>query len=75
MDGSFELSEQYRHATPKCKGKWELIGDGFILLKCAELDEFGSPLSSGYMVKREHRLTIINGNKVKYKDYILRRQK
>ena len=74
-DGSFALNEKHQDANPQCKGKWTIENDKFIVLKCDEVKDVTETLTNGYMNKREQKLLIINRNKIKYNDVVLKRKK
>lgn len=73
-DGSFSLMIKVQDANPQCKGKWE-ISDNEVLLDCEKVTDPTKMISSAYMNKREYNLSILNKNKLKYKDTILKRKK
>lgn len=52
-----------------------MIDREFILLKCSEDANPYEMLSSGYMNEKEHKFQVINRNKIKYKDVVLKRKK
>lgn len=73
-DNTFSLSMNMQDANPKCNGKWELRENKYIYLKCDETNDIGVILSSGYMNEKEYKLEIINRNKIKFKNVILKKQ-
>lgn len=72
-DSIFTLSMKMQDANPKCNGKWTLK-DNYIYLKCDETQDVGDVLSSGYMNEREYKLEVLNSNKIKFKNSILKRK-
>jgi hypothetical protein len=72
-DNFFSLSIKIQDANPKCNGKWELK-DNHIYLKCTESNNVIEMLSSGYMKKKEYHLEVINRNKIKFENVILKRK-
>lgn len=74
-DSTFTLVVGTAAGRPQCCGNWEIIDNKFILLKCDEITDVTEALTSGYMSQREHQLQIINRNKIKYKDVVLKRRK
>lgn len=73
-DNIFTFVIKTQDAQPQCKGIWEMVDNEFILLKCCEAANPYEVLSSGYMSEKEHKLQIINKNKIKYKDVVLKRK-
>ncbi len=74
-DRTFVFIIKVQDGQPKCNGKWEIIDNEFIVLKCNEITDVAETLTNAYMSKREHKLTIINKNKIKYNDIVLKRRK
>jgi hypothetical protein len=74
-DSTFTFIVMVKDAKPQCNGKWEIIDKEFILLRCNEDTNPYEMLSSGYMSEKEHKLKIINKNKIKYKKVVLKRVK
>lgn len=74
-DSTFKLLINTAEGNPQCTGKWEIVDNVFIMLKCCEDANSYEMLSSVYMSQKEHKLQIINKNKVKYKDVVLKRKK
>ena len=72
-DSTFIFSIKTQDGNPKCHGNWEITDNQFLILKCEEADMFEA-LTNGYMSQREHIIQIINKNKLKYKDIVLKRQ-
>ena len=74
INGSeFELYEKVQGANPTCKGKWKRENDDKILLTCYDDETLSEQLSSNYMVKREHYITL-KRRKVIYKNTVLKLQ-
>lgn len=73
-DSSFTFLIMVKDAKPQCNGKWERDNE-YILLKCNESSDPYEMLSNDYMSQKEHRLQIINKNKLKYKNLVLKRKK
>jgi hypothetical protein len=74
-DGSFNLKETHQDGRPQCNGKWKLEDGKFVVLKCDEVKDLTEALANGYMNKREHKLLIINKNKLQYSDDIVLKRK
>ncbi len=74
-DSTFTLLINTAAGKPQCSGVWEIVDNEFILLKCGEDADSYEMLSSGYMSQKEHKLQILNKNKIKYKDVVLNRKK
>lgn len=74
-DNTFTFVIKVQDAQPQCNGTWEMVDNEFILLKCGEDANPYEMLSSGYMSEKEHKLQVINKNKIKYKDVVLKRKK
>lgn len=73
-DGSFSLVIKVQDANPQCNGQWE-VSDNEVLLACEEVTDPTKMISSAYMNERQHKLSILNKNKLKYKDTVLKRKK
>lgn len=74
QDSSFKLAIKVQDANPQCEGKWKIVGNE-VLLECDEITDPTKMLSSGYMNKREHKLLIVNKDKLKYDGVVLKRKK
>lgn len=74
-DSTFSFIIMVKDAKPQCNGKWKIIDKEFILLECNESSNPYEMLSSGYMSQKEQKLQVINKNKIKYKDFVLKRKK
>ncbi len=72
-DSSFTFNIKVQDFNPQCEGRWQLLGRDTILLKCNEVKNILEALSTGYMAKRENKIEIINRNKLKYNQVILKR--
>lgn len=72
-DNSFVLTKKYFEVNSSCTGKWLQKGDT-IFLKCNEEKDIAILLSSGYMNKREYKVTIKNRNKLKLNNVVLKRK-
>lgn len=74
-DSTFKLLINTAGGNLQCTGKWEIADNVFIMLKCSEDANPYEMLSSGYMSQKEYKLQVINKNKIKYKDFILKRKR
>jgi hypothetical protein len=74
-DSTFKLHITLFEGSSQCIGKWEILDSVFIMLKCNEDTNPYEMLTSGYMSEKEHKLQVINKNKIKYKDVVLKRKK
>ena len=74
-DSTFSLIVGTVAGKSQCSGKWKVVDNEFIILECAEITDITEALTSGYMSQREHKIQIINKNKIRYKDVILKRKK
>lgn len=74
-DSTFAFIIKVKDGQPQCDGIWEIVDDKFILLKCGEITDVTETLTNGYMSKREHEIIIINKNKLRYNDVVLKRKK
>lgn len=72
-DSSFYFQIKGHDYNPECKGVWSLCNDT-LFLKCNEEKDIAILLSSGYMNKREYKVTIKNRNKLKLNNIILKRK-
>ncbi len=73
-DSTFFLIVGTAAGKPQCQGKWKIVDNEFIYLRCAEMRDVAEALTSGYMSQREHKLRILSKNKIKYKDVVLKRR-
>ena len=60
----FTHIQSYGRIEVKCSGKWEYIDKDTIFLKC-EHETIGNAITQGYMPVREHKIKVINTNKLK----------
>lgn len=74
-DSTFVFIIKVKDGQPQCDGIWEIVNDKYILLKCGEITDITETLTNGYMSKREHEINIINKNKLRYNDVVLKRKK
>lgn len=72
QDGTFSWNEAVAEFEPRCKGKWKLISEKMIQLKCDSAD-IGEVLSSSYLNEQEKTL-IVKGKKLQYKNNIVLRK-
>ena len=72
-DSSFIFYFKAQDVKPQCEGRWQLLSKDTILLRCNEVKDLIDALSTGYMPKREHKIKIINRNKLKYNQIVMKR--
>jgi len=72
-DNTFSLSIKMQDANPKCNGNWELK-DNYVYLKCEESENIGEILSSGHMKEKDYKLEVINRNRIRFKEVVLKRK-
>lgn len=72
-DGSFYLQEKLKDASPRCEGKWEMVGKDHILLKCDSVTNINEMLTNGFMNSRENMLKIVSKDRLEYKEVVLKR--
>jgi hypothetical protein len=75
QDSTFVLSIKYQDAKPQCNGKWQYLGKDTLVLKCNEVENISETLNNGYMTDREKKVRIINRNRLKLDQIILKRMK
>jgi hypothetical protein len=73
-DSSFVLTEKYFEVNSTCQGKWQYLSTDTILLKCGE-EDLSAKLQSGYMSDREKKLIVLNNNKIKLGEVVLKRKR
>lgn len=73
-DNTFSFDIKVQDGNPKCKGNWKIEGNEFLMLECVETNVFEA-LTNGYMNQREHTIQIINKNKLKLNNVVLKRKK
>lgn len=72
-DSTFTLVKKYFEVNAKCSGKWHLVSDTVLLLRCDD-EELSAKLQSGYMTERETRVIVINKKKLRIDKVIVRRE-
>src|SRR5829696_5911565 len=72
-DSTFNFHQTYFESDSKCVGKWHIISNNTILLKCAE-GSLPEQLQSGYMSQRDIYGLIINKRKIRVGNEKLRKQ-
>lgn len=72
-DSSFTLTQKYFEVNSSCHGKWQLLSNDTIWLKC-EQEGLSEQLQSGYMSEREKKLLFLSKNKLKLGETILERK-
>lgn len=72
-DNTFSFSIKVQDGNQKCKGNWKIEDNEFLILECGDTNTF-EILTNGYMDQREYIMQIINENKLKYIDIVLKRQ-
>ncbi len=75
VDSTFKLLINSAGGGPICEGKWEMVDNEFVMLQCSEDANPYKMLSNGYLGQKKHKLQVINKNKIKYKDVVLKRKK
>lgn len=73
-DSTFLLSHKVHGANPQCEGVWKQSNDT-LFLSCNEEKDITLMLSNGYMKKREYMLKIVNRDKLRLDDIVLKRIK
>lgn len=71
--GSFFFKIITQDAMPQCRGKWRIENNKFIILDCHEASVWET-LTNGYMNSCDYKIKILNKNKLKYKNVILKRK-
>jgi hypothetical protein len=74
IDSTFLLSKVDGEVQTKCGGKWENNFQKTVILKCDE-ETLSQQLSSGYLKDRTQTVEIINFDKLKLSNIILKKQK
>ncbi|WP_045114775.1 hypothetical protein [Microscilla marina] len=75
QDGSFIWTQKMPGATPTCEGKWEVVNNKILYLKCNEERDLTTILSSGFMNRRSLNVEILSNSKLKIDDVVLRKKK
>jgi len=73
-DNSFILNESVIEVSLSCKGTWKYCSKDSILLSCEE-EPPNAMLQSGYMVKRQRSILLIDKNHIKVDGQILVKSK
>lgn len=73
QDGSFFFKIIVQDAMPQCQGKWRFENNKFIILDCHEASVWET-LTNGYMNSRDYKVEILNKNKLRYNNVILKRR-
>lgn len=66
-DHQFTFIKSYGTLDIKCKGRWEYISKDTIILRC-EQEPLEKAIVLGYMPVRNHKIKVINANKLKLLD-------
>ncbi len=74
-DSSFILTQKYFEVNSICNGKWQNVSADTILLKCDVEDDITAKLQSGYMTERENKVLVLNKNRLKIGNVVLKRIK
>jgi hypothetical protein len=72
-DSSFTFTKKYFEVNSICQGQWKRIAKDTLLLKCGE-EDLSAKLQSGYVTKRERKLIVLNKQKLKIENVILKRR-
>ena len=72
-DNTFSFNIKIQGGNPKCDGKWKIIDKKFLVLECEEATMLET-LTNAYMNQRLHVVHIVNKNKLKYDNIVLKRQ-
>jgi hypothetical protein len=65
-DSTFELTQKYTDVSPRCKGKWTILSEDSIRLKCFDEDNMINQISTGYMEEREKTVIILTSKKTSF---------
>lgn len=71
-DSTFSLVTQSIHARSGCEGKFRYLSNDTLLLKCNE-EPLSAQLARGYMADREKKVIILNKNKLKLGQVVMKR--
>ena len=75
-DGRFIFIQNNMGVIRTCTGKWELVSEGKLKLKCDDQStDVGKVLSSGYMESLEEEVTIQGNRKIKMGTLVLKKVK
>jgi len=75
-NGKFTFRQNNMGVIRICKGKWELVSEGKLNLKCDDQSEdVGNVLSSGYMEPLKEEVFLKGKKKIKMGDLVLVKQK
>lgn len=72
-DSTFFFEIRTSAGQPQCIGKWQLIDEKCIFLQCNEEKDPIKTISNAYMSDKDHTLYLLNRNRIRYKDIVLRR--
>lgn len=74
-DSTFMLKLKYQDAVPACSGKWKYLSKDTLDLSCSAIGDISESLTNGYMTERTRKVKIINQNKLKLGEVILKKLK
>ncbi|MFM9951993.1 MAG: hypothetical protein ACKV1O_28945 [Saprospiraceae bacterium] len=74
-DSTFILKLKYQDAVPECSGKWRYLDKDTLDLSCSALNDIAQSLTNGYMSERNRKVKIINQNKLKLGEVVLKKVK
>lgn len=72
-DSSFTFTKKYFEGSSTCQGNWHFLSKDTLLLTCDEAD-LSAKLQSGYMTERERKVIVLNKNKLKIDNVVLKRE-
>jgi hypothetical protein len=72
-DNTFLLKIKYQDAVPECSGNWRYFTKDTLELTCSALNDIAKSLTNGYMTERNHKVGVINKNKLKLDNVVLRK--
>lgn len=73
QNGSFLFKIIVQDAMAQCQGKWRFENNKFIILDCQEASVWET-LTNGYMNSCDYKVEILNKNKLRYNNVILKRR-
>jgi hypothetical protein len=71
---TFSLTQKYFEVVSKCSGKWTQLSTDTLLLKCNDATDVAETLLRGYMSEREKKVIVLNRNKLRLGQVILKRK-
>jgi hypothetical protein len=72
-DSTFTLVQKSLDVNAKCNGRWSIVSDKTIVLRCDSVNDVTDMLSSGFMSDRKKNVTILSHRKLRMEQVIFKK--